>query len=123
MRIFKDFYNGDKAADGAEIKVVGGESETFSEWLKNRPLLEKLDDWWIFFVYGFLGDIVFNIKALFLGKEWKEEMERPLCENPAFGNAFSKMFDALERNDFDEAEERLDFCGKIVGSGIRVVEK
>ena len=112
-----------KSTDSAEIKVVGGESETFSEWLKNRPLLEKLDDWWTLFVCGFLSEIAFNIKALFLGKEWKEEMEKPLCENPAFNSAFYKMFDALERNDFDDAEERLDFCGKIVESGIRVVGK
>ena len=112
-----------KLTDSAEIKVVGGESETFGEWLKNRPLFEKLNDWMMFFVYEFVSNIVFNIRALFLGKEWKEEMEKPLCENLAFNSAFSKMFDALERNSFDEAEKRLDFSGKIVESGIRVVGK
>ena len=111
-----------KLTDSAEIKVVGGESETFGEWLKNRPLFEKLSDWWISLVAGF-SEIVFNIKALFLGKEWKEEMEKPLCENCAFVNSISKMFNALERNNFDKAEECLDSCVKIVENGIRIVEK
>lgn len=91
----------------------------FNNWLKHRPFIEKLSDFFIFDVLGFLIDFWGLIQISFRGLKWWRKINEPLCNDKNFEHLFNKVFDDIENNNLDKAEKDLDISSHYVKNWLK----
>ena len=88
--------------------------DDFNNWCKHRPLTDKLDDFFTFYVLGTLYTIWNVIQIPFRGLEWWHKINEPLCNDPVFKAQFEKLFDDIECNRLEQAEQDLQLTNHYV---------
>ena len=82
--------------------------DDFNNWLKHRPITEKLDDFFTFNILMPLTTFCHFIQIPFRGLKWWKKLNEPLCKDKTFEGMFNKVFDNIENNNFDKAKNELD---------------
>ena len=82
--------------------------DDFNNWLKHRPIAEKLDDFFTFNILMPLITFWYFIQIPFRGLKWWKKLNEPLCKDKTFEMTFNKVFDDIENNNFDKAKKDLD---------------
>lgn len=82
--------------------------DDFNNWLKHRPIIEKLDDFFTFNILMPLTTFWHFIQIPFRGLKWWKELNEPLCKDKSFERMLNKVFDDIENNNFDKAKKDLD---------------
>lgn len=82
--------------------------DDFNNWLKHRPIAEKLYDFFTFDILMPLTTFWHFIQIPFRGLKWWKKLNEPLCKDKTFEVMFNKVFDNIENNNFDKAKNELD---------------
>ena len=82
--------------------------DDFNNWLKHRPIAEKLDYFFTFNILMPLASFWYFIQIPFRGLKWWKKQNEPLCKDKTFERMFDKVFDNIENNNFDKAKNELD---------------
>lgn len=82
--------------------------DDFNNWLKHRPITEKLYDFFTLNIPMYLMTFWYFIQIPFRGLKWWKELNEPLCKDKTFEMLFDKVFDSIENNNFDKAKKDLD---------------
>jgi len=94
--------------------------DKFNNWLKHRPLSEKLSDFFIFYVLMPLYNFWYFIQIPFKGLKWWRKINEPLCNDKNFEHLFNNVFNDIENNNLDKAEKDLDISSHYVKNWIKV---
>lgn len=93
--------------------------DDFNNWLKHRPLADKLADFFVYILFLLL-DIQDFIQIPFRGLKWWRKINEPLCNDKNFEHLFNKVSDDIENNNLDKAEKDLDISSHYVKNWIKV---
>lgn len=82
--------------------------DDFNNWLKQKPIAEKLDDFFTFNILMPLTTFWYFIQIPFKGLKWWKELNKPLCKDKTFESLLDNLLDDIKINNLDKAKKDLD---------------